>query len=65
MHIRNEVWMENRKYKVIYADPPWQYRAYTKKEGGRSAESHYPTMNLEDIKKLSITELADKDSMAF
>ena len=51
--------MEERKYKVIYADPPWQYRAYTKKEGGRSAESHYPTMNLEDIKKLPIAGLAD------
>ena len=57
--------MEERKYKVIYADPPWQYRAYTKKEGGRSAESHYPTMNLEDIKKLPIMELADKDCALF
>ena len=57
--------MEERKYKVIYADPPWQYRAYTKKEGGRSAESHYPTMNLEDIKKLPIAGLADKDCALF
>lgn len=57
--------MEKRKYKVIYADPPWQYRAYTKKEGGRSAESHYPTMNLEDIKKLPIMELADRDCALF
>ena len=57
--------MENKKYKVIYADPPWQYHAYTKKEGGRSAASHYPTMNLEDIKKLPIADLADKDCALF
>ena len=30
-----------KKYKVIYADPPWQYRVYSKKGQGRSAENHY------------------------
>ena len=39
-----------KKYSVIYADPPWQYRTYSKKGQGRSAESHYPTMSIEDIK---------------
>ena len=57
--------MERKKYKVLYVDPPWKYRAYTKKEGGRSAESHYPTMDLEEIKKLPIAELADKDCALF
>ena len=27
-----------KKYKIIYADPPWQYRVYSKKGKGRSAE---------------------------
>lgn len=35
--------MQMKKYPVIYADPPWQYRVYSKKGLGRSAESHYPT----------------------
>ena len=39
-----------KKYSVIYADPPWRYRVYSKKGLGRSAESHYPTMSLEEIK---------------
>ena len=43
---------EQKKYGVIYADPPWQYKVYSKKGMGRSAESHYPTMNIEDIKAL-------------
>lgn len=41
-----------KKYSVIYADPPWRYKVYSKKGLGRSAESHYPTMSLEDIKAL-------------
>ena len=35
-----------KKYDIIYADPPWQYRTYSKKGKGRSAESHYPTMSI-------------------
>ena len=50
-----------KKYSVIYADPPWRYKVYSKKGLGRSAESHYPTMSLEDIKALPIGELAAKD----
>ena len=38
-----------KKYQIIYADPPWQYKVWSKKGNGRSAESHYKTMNIEDI----------------
>lgn len=54
-----------KKYKVIYADPPWSYKVWSKKGAGRSAESHYPTMNIEDIKALPVKELADKDCALF
>lgn len=37
------------KYQVIYADPPWAYRVWSKKGNGRSAESHYPTMSIEEM----------------
>ncbi len=50
---------------MIYADPPWRYKVYSKKGLGRSAESHYPTMCLEDIKALPIGELAAKDCALF
>ena len=45
-----------KKYSIIYADPPWQYRTYSKKGQGRSAESHYPTMSIDDIKALPVGE---------
>lgn len=56
---------EPGKYSVIYADPPWQYRVWSKKGTGRSAESHYSTMSLEDIKALPVHLLAAKDCTLF
>ena len=55
----------NNKYNIIYADPPWSYRAWSSKEKGRSAESHYPTMSIEDIKALPVSQLAAKDCILF
>lgn len=57
--------MNGKKYKVIYADPPWQFETWSDKGKGRSAEKHYDTMPLEDIKKLPVGELADKDCALF
>ena len=45
-----------KKYGIIYADPPWHYRVYSKKGAGRSAESHYPTMTIEEIQALPVSE---------
>ena len=39
-------------YDVIYADPPWSYN-FSRSES-RKVENHYPTMTLDEIKKLSI-----------
>ena len=38
---------------------------YSKKGAGRSAESHYPTMSIEDIRALPVSELADRDCALF
>lgn len=54
-----------KKYSIIYADPPWRYKVYSKKGLGRSAESHYPTMELEEIQALPVGELADDDCILF
>lgn len=56
---------KQKKYGVIYADPPWHYKVYSKKGMGRSAESHYPTMKLEDIKALPVADLANRDCALF
>ena len=54
-----------KKYNVIYADPPWSYKVWSKKGAGRSAESHYPTMSIEAIKALPVSRLAAGDCALF
>ena len=41
------------KYRVVYADPPWQYGDKLV-DGYGAAEHHYETMSLEDICNLKI-----------
>lgn len=57
--------MNQKEYIVIYADPPWHYKVYSKKGEGRSADSHYPTMSIEDIHALPVGDLAAKDCALF
>lgn len=54
--------MSKKKYKVIYADPPWRYQ---QKSLSGAAENHYPTMSIQELCELPVDELADKDSMLF
>ena len=53
------------KYNIIYADPPWSYRPNTNKERWSSADNHYNTMTLEDIKDLPVQDLSADDCILF
>jgi N6-adenosine-specific RNA methylase IME4 len=45
-------------YKVLYADPPWEYRHKVTGRGGRGAASHhYETLTLEEIKNFKLPEM--------
>ena len=57
--------LSEKKYHVLYADPPWAYRTWSKKGNGRSAENHYPTMELSDICTLPVAEIAHTDAVLF
>ncbi|MBD5532825.1 MAG: adenine methyltransferase [Lachnospiraceae bacterium] len=57
--------MEKKKYSVILADPPWHFKTYSEKGMDRSADRHYHTMNIEDIKALPVAGIADKDCALF
>jgi hypothetical protein len=46
------------QYRVIYADPPWQFATYSDKGKGRSAEAHYDCLSLEDIKAFPVAAWA-------
>jgi len=50
------------KYRVIYADPPWEFSNAGFNE---SAESHYPTMPTSKICLLPIQKLTTKETVLF
>lgn len=54
-----------KKFSVIYADPPWSFKVYSGKGKQRSAERHYDTASLDDIKALPIGNLAGSDCALF
>lgn len=55
-----------KKYQIIYADPPWRFEVWSRDTGcGRSADSHYQTMDLDQIKELHVGELADVNCLLF
>lgn len=55
----DDIIKSGKKYKIIYADPPWKYWA----GGLKNAAVHYDVMEIEDIKKLPINQIADEHSV--
>jgi N6-adenosine-specific RNA methylase IME4 len=53
----------NKKYGVIYADPPWYFKTYSNKGKDKSPEKHYSCMSLSDIISLPVSELAKDDAV--
>ena len=56
---------KNKKYNIIYADPPWNFKHYSDKGKGRSADNYYNTMSLNEIKALPVEEIADDNCILF
>lgn len=59
-----DIFNTDKKYNIIYADPPWQYKdkkGNDPKMGGIT----YDVMPLKDICELPVNKLADKDCVLF
>jgi len=52
--------LPDKKYNIIYADPPWSFRNFSKKGEGRNPNQHYATQDLNWIKSLPVNDIADK-----
>lgn len=55
----------DKKYNIIYADPPWSFKTWSEKGEGKSASQHYDIMTLEDICNLPVADIAEKDCCLF
>lgn len=53
------------KYNVILADPPWDFKAWSRKGEGRSAVQHYPVMTLDALKALPVERVAADNAVLF
>ena len=52
---------KDRKYGIIYADPPWHFWG----GGWKNQTQHYKTMSMDEIKKLPVNGLADENCILF
>lgn len=53
-------------FDVILADPPWKFKVWSDETGrGKSADRHYPTMDLEAIADLPVRDLIGKNAALF
>jgi N6-adenosine-specific RNA methylase IME4 len=62
-----EIAAGKKKYRVIYADPPWAYATpqHSKEAQVTTLDTHYPSMATEDICKLPISDMCEDDAVLF
>ena len=79
MKIRNggkmkiDIFNTDKKYQIIYADPPWRFRNWSMAElakrgekwARRNGRSPYDVMDDADIYKLPVKDIADKNCVLF
>ena len=55
-------------YSIIYADPPWDYagqKQHNSVDTNKSADDHYNTMTLQQLKQMKVQDIAEKDCLLF
>ena len=72
--MNHKIKLPDKKYNIIYCDPPWSYHLYraqysnSKNHKGnpiRTAASFYKTMTIDEICKLPIADIAAKNCALF
>jgi len=58
-----------KKYRVIYADPPWKYNEQQHVDFGNVQETvlgtHYPSMSMQELCDLPVKEMLEDDAVLF
>jgi len=62
--------LPEKRYQIIYADPPWDYKGQQQHNGRGGRETggavvHYPTVTTELMKKWDIARIADDNCLLF
>ncbi len=60
-----QIALPQKKYNVIYADPPWKFHTYSHRGKGRSPNQHYDCMDAQSIRDLNVGDIAAQDAVLF
>ena len=63
-NVKDQPELPTDKYRVVYADPPWNYGNKGLDDYGH-AERHYPTMSIEELGKLGVPDIVEDNSVLF
>jgi N6-adenosine-specific RNA methylase IME4 len=61
---KQDVQVKDKKYRIIYADPPWKY-GNAMPEYVTEPQDYYLLMNTEDICAMPIKDITEKDAVLF
>lgn len=64
-NMKVDIYNTNKKYNIIYADPPWSYKNMGNIQA--TAESHYKTMKQEELEEMGnvIKKISEDNCMLF
>jgi N6-adenosine-specific RNA methylase IME4 len=60
-----DIYATEKKFRVIYADPPWSYNDKQETANLGGAKKHYDTMSIKDLCLLPISEISETNSVLF
>lgn len=53
------------RFPVIYADPPWSFETYSDKGKGKSPDNHYPVLDISELCRLPVADVASPNAVLF
>ena len=70
VYLHYKILIMNKKYRIIVADPPWQYGSKSAVNNSNGSEikklsEHYESMSTDDIKSLPIKNILLEDACCF
>jgi N6-adenosine-specific RNA methylase IME4 len=60
-----DIFNTGKKFRIIYADPPWQYDLEQTSPNLGGAIKHYNSMSINELCNLPIKEITEKDAVLF
>ena len=57
--------LPDKKYSIIYADPPWSFKTWSNKGKEKSPDNHYVCMSIKDIYNLPVKNIAKEKCVLF